>query len=74
MNARSKSTAAQAAPEAEQTAGQPAAPAAGASAAVAVVQPAPQAASAPDEHHGRGGLYVMRDGRRELVERTESPE
>ncbi|MBS0414347.1 MAG: hypothetical protein JSR68_08240 [Proteobacteria bacterium] len=77
MNARDKSPAAKAATQTEQAAGQPAAPAARAATAAAVVQPAPAAQSpapAPDEHAGRGGLYVMRDGRRELVERTQSPE
>ena len=29
----------------------------------AVVQPAPSAAP-PDEHHGRGGLYILQGGRR----------
>lgn len=74
MNARDKSPAAKAATQAEQAAGQPAAPAARAAAAVAVVQPAPGATAERDEHAGQGGLYVMRNGRRELVERTESPE
>lgn len=46
---------------------------------LAVVRPAPPAATAPapaaglDEHHGQGGLYVMKNGRRVLAERTEQP-
>lgn len=40
-----------------------------------VVLPAPTATSVarpPDEHHGQGGLYTMKNGRRVLVERTQS--
>lgn len=39
----------------------------------AVVQPAPPAAP-PDEHHGRGGLYIRSHGVRTLVERTGQPD
>ena len=38
--------------------------------ATPVVQPA-QGAPAPDAHHGHGGLYTMKDGRRVLVEQTQ---
>lgn len=44
---------------------------AAAAVAAAVVQSAP-AAQAPDEHHGRGGLYTMKDGKRVLVEQTQT--
>lgn len=40
--------------------------------AVVPAAPAP-APGASDEHHGQGGLYVMKDGRRVLAERTQQP-
>ena len=39
--------------------------------AIAVVHPAPAAKSAPDQYHGHGGLYRMKNGRRVLVEQTQ---
>lgn len=42
---------------------------------VASAAPSPASeSSAPDEHHGKGGSYVMENGVRRLVERTRSPE
>ena len=39
--------------------------------ATPVVQPAQATPRTPDEHHGKGGLYTMKDGRRVLVEQTQ---
>jgi hypothetical protein len=36
-----------------------------------VVQPAQTSPRAPDDFHGQGGLYRMKNGRRELVEKTQ---
>lgn len=54
-----------------QASAQEAGASADAAVAAAVVQSAP-AAQAPDEHHGRGGLYTMKDGKRVLVEQTQT--
>ena len=54
-----------------QASAQEAAASADAAVAAAVVQSAPTA-QAPDEHHGRGGLYTMKDGKRVLVEQTQT--
>lgn len=37
----------------------------------AVVLPAQAQADEADEHQGKGGLYVLKDGKRVLVERTQ---
>lgn len=39
--------------------------------AAPVVQPAQATPRTPDEHHGQGGLYRVKDGRRVLVEQTQ---
>lgn len=50
-------------------------PAASAPAAAAAAAPAARpAAPEPDEHHGKGGSYVIENGVRRLVERTQSPD
>jgi hypothetical protein len=68
-NAKQQATAGQTAQElqAPQAAsGQPAD--AGAAPLVSAAAPA---ALTPDEYHGQGGLYTMKDGRRVLVEQTQ---
>lgn len=54
-----------------QEAAAPASHAAGDTGATPVVQPAQATPSAPDDFHGQGGLYTMKNGRRVLVEQTQ---
>ena len=50
-------------------------PAADSVAATVVPSPAPAAPQppAPDEHTGKGGLYIRSGGQRTLVDRTQQP-
>jgi len=54
-----------------QEAATPTSNAAGDTGATPVVQPVQAAPRAPDDFHGQGGLYRMKNGRRELVEKTQ---
>lgn len=67
-DARNKAAAAEAEQAGQAPADQADATAAGDTPVAVVPAPAP---AAPDEHHGQGGLYVMKGGRRVLAERTQ---
>ena len=54
-----------------QEAAAPASNAANVAGATPVVQPTQAAPRAPDDFHGHGGLYTVKNGRRVLVEQTQ---